>query len=311
MLRLFIKNISIYGILPIVGKFLNFLLVPIYARAFPPESYGLIDLFDVLVYFLLILASFEIPTAMGRYFYAENTIDHRRKIINTSFILTIAFTIVTITLVLIFKGPILIKYLAGTEYENLLLVSLIWLFLLSVNTFLSFIPRYDNRPKVYVVIGIISIAIKLVSSILFVVVLKMGLMGVLYGYIAGNSVSIILYFWVSRQYFRFVFSAKYAWKMFIYALPLLLGSVLVELWKPWMRHLITLYFPMAIVGLYAFAIRLTSVNLIVHGAFKIAWKPLLFEKKDDFIKGESLKRISGLVALASVTMSCLIACFAK
>jgi O-antigen/teichoic acid export membrane protein len=294
-----------------VGKFLNFLLVPIYAKTFPPELYGVIDLFDALVFFLLIVASLEIPTAMGRYFYAEDTIDHRRRIINTSLFLTLIFTVATILLVWIFKIPLLERYLAGTEHENMLTVSLIWLFTLTVNTFLSFIPRYDNRPKVYVLVGIISISIKLVSSILFVVVLKTGLMGVLYGYICGNLASIVMYVWVSRRYFRFQFSTKYAGKMLIYAFPLLLGSVLVELWKPWLRHMITLYFPIAVVGLYAFAIRLTSVNMIVHGAFKTAWKPLLFEKKDDFIKGTSMKRISGLVAMASILMGCMIACFAK
>ena len=91
MLRNFIKNISIYGILPIVGKFLNFLLVPIYAKCFTPEQYGVIDLFDALVFFLLIVASLEIPTSMGRFFYDEESMEHKRKIVNTSLILTLFF----------------------------------------------------------------------------------------------------------------------------------------------------------------------------------------------------------------------------
>mgnify|MGYP002624636416 FL=1 len=311
MLRKFIKNISIYGILPVVGKFLNFLLVPIYAKAFTPEQYGIIDLFDALVFFLLIVASLEIPTAMGRYFYDENTFDHRKKIVSTSLIITLFCAVAVVLLAMLFKRPLLEKFLAGTEHSGLLYVAMIWLFTLTVNTFLSFIPRYDNRPKVYVLVGVISIAVKLVFSILFVVVWKKGLPGVLYGYICGNVASILMYSYVSRHYFKPVFSCKYAWKMLMYALPLLLGSILVEIWKPGLRHLVTLYYPVAVVGLYAFAIRLTSVNMIVHGAFKIAWKPLLFEKKNDFIKGDSMKRISGLVALASILMGCMVACFAK
>lgn len=311
MLRKFIKNISIYGILPVVGKFLNFLLVPIYAKAFTPEQYGIIDLFDALVFFLLIVASLEVPTAMGRYFYEEDTLEYRKKIVNTSLIVTLLSAAVVVLLAVLFKRPLLEKFLSGTEHEGLLYVAMVWLFTLTVNTFLSFIPRYDNRPKVYVLVGIISIAVKLVFSILFVVVWKKGLPGVLYGYICGNVASILMYSYVSRHYFKPVFSFKYAWKMLIYALPLLLGSILVEIWKPWLRHLVTVYYPVAVVGLYAFAIRLTSVNMIVHGAFKIAWKPLLFERKNDFIRGDSMKRISGLVALASIMMGCMIACFAK
>ncbi len=311
MLRNFIKNISIYGILPIVGKFLNFLLVPIYAKCFTPEQYGVIDLFDALVFFLLIVASLEIPTSMGRFFYDEESMEHKRKIVNTSLILTLFFVVLTISVTLFFKWTVLDEFLAGRGYENMLNVAMVWLFTLTINTFLSFIPRYDNRPKTYVTVGIISIATKLIFSILFVVVLKVGLMGVLYGYICGNVASILLYLWVSRHYFRAVFSWKYARRMLGYALPLLVGSILVEIWKPWLRHLIRQYYPMAVVGLYGFAIRLTSVNMIVHGAFKTAWKPLLFEKKGEFIHGDAMKRISGLVAMASILMGCLIACFAK
>lgn len=311
MIRNFIKNISIYGILPIVGKFLNFLLVVVYAKVFTPEQYGVVDLLEALVFFLLIVASLEIPTAMGRFFYDEDTLDHRRKIVNTSLILTIALSLAVIVLALVFKRPIAEKFLGRPDCVGLLQISMVWLFTLTVNTFLSFIPRYDNRPKVYVAVGIVSILIKLLSSILFVVVLKKGLPGALLGYICGNVASIVMYSFVSRHYFRAVFSWKYAGKMLVYALPLLLGSVLVEIWKPWLRHLITLYFPIAVVGFYAFAIRLTSVNMIVHGAFKTAWKPLLFEKKNDFVQGDAMKRISGLVALASILMGCLIACFAK
>ena len=311
MLRNFIKNISIYGILPIVGKFLNFLLVPIYAKTFTPEQYGVIDLFDSFIFFLLVVASFEIPIAMGRYFYDEEAFSHRQKIVNTSLVITFIIVVITILAAVFFKREALEHFLGGDGSASLFHISLLWLFTLTINTFLSFIPRYDNRPKVYVAVGVISIATKILFSILFVVVLKVGLPGVIYGYICGNTASIIMYVWVSRHYFKPVFSWSYAWKMLAYALPLLLGSIVLEIWKPWLRHLITLYFPIAVVGLYAFAIRLTSVNMIVHGAFKIAWKPLLFEKKADFVKGDTMKRISGLVALVSILLGCMIACFAK
>ena len=107
MLRKFIKNISIYGILPVVGKFLNFLLVPIYAKAFTPEQYGIIDLFDALVFFLLIVASLEVPTAMGRYFYEEDTLEYRKKIVNTSLIVTLLRADVVVLLAVLFKRPLL------------------------------------------------------------------------------------------------------------------------------------------------------------------------------------------------------------
>ncbi len=311
MLRQFIRNISIYGILPVVGKFLNFLLVLVYAKVFTPEQYGMVDLLEAMVFFLLIVASLEIPTAMGRYFYDKDTLEHKQIIINTSLVITVVFALIIICLTLLFRETMINLFLNELDQAGLLYIAMFWLFTLAVNTFLSFIPRYDNRPKVYVAVGVISILVKLLFSLLFVLVWEKGLSGVLYGYICGNIASIFMYSVVSWHYFKPVFSWKYAGKLMVYALPLLLGSVFVEVWKPWLRHLMIMYYPVAVVGFYAFSIRLTSVNMIVHGAFKTAWKPLLFEKKDDFVRGGTMKRVSGLVALVSIIMGCMIACYAK
>jgi len=311
MIKEFFKNISIYGILPIVGKFLNFLLLPVYVKIFTPEEYGVVDLFEVLVLFLFVFASLQIPTAFGRYFYENNTQEYKKEIFCTSFVLTIIVSLITIVVAYLLKGPILRLYIESDKYGNLFDLSMLWLFVLNINTFLSFIPRYDNRPKLYVIVGIISVAIKLLASIFFVVYLRIGLPGVIYGYICGNTISALLYAYISRGYFSLNFSSAFAKKTLKYVLPMLLGAVVIELWKPMLRVCINTFFSLSVLGLYAFAARINSITTIVYGALGTAWMPMLFEKKDKLLENDNIKRISGLVILCAFVLGTFIMLFAR
>ncbi|KWW31901.1 MAG: polysaccharide biosynthesis protein [bacterium F083] len=309
MIKEFFKNVSIYGILPVVGKFLNFLLIPLYAKVFAPEEFGIIELLDTLIFFLLIIASFEIPTALGRYYYDDKDIKYKSEIISTGLFLTIIITLVICAISCFFENTILLYYVGNTDSYILYRLSLLWLALMSINTYLSFIPRYDNRPKLYVIVGIISNTIKLISSLGFVVILDLGLPGVFYGYICGNTVSIIMYYFLSKRYIRLVFCFKYSNKILNYVIPLLPGVLIAGLWLPLLRWYAMLWFPLFVIGYYGFTSRLTSVNSIVHGAFGIAWTPMMFEKKNEIIVGDRIRQISGLVFIFSAFIGIILSLF--
>jgi len=310
MIKEFFKNVSIYGILPVVGKFLNFLLIPLYAKVFAPEEFGVIELLDTLIYFMLILASFEIPTALGRYYYDEKNIGYKRDIISTGLLLTIAITIGICIISLLFEDTVLYYYVGNTACKELYRLSIIWLALMSINTYLSFIPRYDNKPKLYVTVGIISNTIKLLSSLFFVVCLDFGLPGVFYGYICGNIVSIIIYYTISKNRICVRLSTHLATKIFKYVFPLLPGVLIAGLWLPLFRWYTALWFPLFVIGYYGFASRLTSVNSIVHGAFGFAWTPMMFEKKNEIVEGDKIRQVSGLVFVFSISIGIFISLFA-
>lgn len=310
MIKGFLKHISIYGILPVVGKFMSLLLLPLYAKMFSVEEFGIIDVIDVLVFFLLLLTSFEIPTALGRYFYDSEKANYKKTIISTGLYLTLFFTVFFTLLSLLFEGYILSHYLNSTQYAHIFRLAIIWLFISSINTYLSFIPRYDNKPKQYVTVSLISILTKLLSTVLFVVVFRMGLEGVFWGYICGSGLSCIIYYLIARKLIGFEFSVPLAKKMIYYSAPLMLGVLAMGAWAPLSRYLILSFFPIAIMGYYSFSSRIVSVNSIVHSALGIAWKPLLFENKKILTQANHIKRISGVMSILSLFIGITLTIFA-
>ena len=73
---------AIYGLSSIVGRLLNYLLVPLYTRIFAPEAYGVVSEFYAYVTFLIVLYTYGMETA---YFHFSNKQEHPEKIYSTSF----------------------------------------------------------------------------------------------------------------------------------------------------------------------------------------------------------------------------------
>ncbi len=291
-LREFIKQISIYGVLPVIGKFIGFFLVPIYARVFSSSEFGMVELILTLVQFLVFASGLEFYTAIGRYFHSREAIIDKRKLISTGLFLTIFFTLIVICLGVVFQDKILNIYLKDTNFRKEYLVALLWLFFSSIFTYLGVIPRYDNRPKLYVIINITGLIVRVVATIFFVLELKIGIIGVIYGNIVGAVTSTILNIYASWKYLIFSFSMIEAKQIMKFAFPIVPGLILVGLWSPLSRNLVSEYFSIAVLGLLAFALRITSVMEMVNSAIRLAWNPMLFENYNKSTFKNDVSRIS-------------------
>jgi O-antigen/teichoic acid export membrane protein len=76
---------AIYGMSSIVGRFLNWWLVPYYSRIFLPEEYGVVTNLYSYVAFLLVILTFGMETGFFR--YANKTKDHDRIYSTSAFAL--------------------------------------------------------------------------------------------------------------------------------------------------------------------------------------------------------------------------------
>ncbi|MEG2337372.1 MAG: oligosaccharide flippase family protein, partial [Bacteroidales bacterium] len=61
------KQTAIYGIPSIVGRFLNFLLVPLYTYSFIPAEYGVVTEFYAYMAFFMVLLTYGMETAFFRF----------------------------------------------------------------------------------------------------------------------------------------------------------------------------------------------------------------------------------------------------
>ena len=74
---------AIYGLSSVVGRLLNYLLVPLYTRYFLPEEYGVVTELYAYVAFLVIILTYGIETAFFRFSQKEK---NNRVVFSTSLI---------------------------------------------------------------------------------------------------------------------------------------------------------------------------------------------------------------------------------
>ena len=99
----FVKSFSIYGLIPIFGKFISILLLPLYTRLLSQSDYGAQDILVQLAIFLTFMINLEMYSGVGRYFYERINIVDKKKLISTGLWLTIVFSLIVISLALLFN----------------------------------------------------------------------------------------------------------------------------------------------------------------------------------------------------------------
>ena len=99
------KDTAIYGLSSIIGRFLNWCLVPLYTTMFLPAEYGVVSYIYSIVALALIILTYGMETGFFRFANHERY-DDPMEVYSTSLISLSVSSTVFIALVAIFIGPI-------------------------------------------------------------------------------------------------------------------------------------------------------------------------------------------------------------
>jgi O-antigen/teichoic acid export membrane protein len=310
----------------IIGRFLNWWLVPYYSFIFAPETYGVVTNLYAMVSFFLVLLAYGMETSYFR--YASKSED-TEKVYSTSIISLFVTSVSFILLASIFKQETanLIKYPEHPEY-------IVWFaVILGIDVF-SNIPfarlRLENRPAKFAFLKIINICFNIGFNIFFLTVCPKLIeqnpdsfvklfysseIGVGYVFISNLLTSVITLIMLFPEIFRttFQFDKKLLWQMLSYGFPVLIvglaGMVNQNIDKIIMPYLIPEdQNPMHQVGVYGANYKLAVIMNMFIQAFRYAFEPFFFsrgKKKDDPLVYATVMKyfiISGLLIFLGMVL---------
>ena len=295
---------AIYGVSNIVGRIINFLLVPLYTRVFVPGEYGVVTEMYVYVAFLLIALTYGMETALFR--FGENHPERKDQVFSTS-LLSVAFTSsLFIALVLLFRQPIAETMRYGDHVEYIVLLGLI----VGLDA-VAAIPfarlRAQNRPWRFAVIRLTGITVN-ITLVLFFLVLSPWLMeqgpeslkpliqrlynpdiGVGYVFMANLAATLLTLLMLSpvMASVRPVFDPLLWRRMLIYSLPLLVAGMAgwanEALDKLLLKYILPEEIALQQVGIYGAVYKLSIIMTLFVQAYRFAAEPFFFAqaKRDD------------------------------
>lgn len=158
---------AIYGLPTIVGRLLNYLLVPLYTRVFAPAEYGVVTEIYAYVAFLFVVLTYGMETAFFRF---STTHADKEKVYGTSLFSLLITS--TIFIMIVFSATptlsLAMGYAANPEYIK-------WFALILAADAISSIPyahlRLNNRPIRFAIVKVVNIITNIAFNLLFIVII--------------------------------------------------------------------------------------------------------------------------------------------
>ncbi len=289
---------AIYGLSSIVGRLLNYLLVPLYTYKFANAAdYGVVSELYAWVAFLVVLLTFGMETA---YFRFRKEVEDEKEVFKSGFFTLFIVNIAFLLFIFIFNQPIANAMLFSEHPEYIVLLSLI-----VVIDGVSALPlarlRAEEKAFKFAGINFMAILVNIILNLFFLLVLfdpANPEQGVFYILLANLISSALKPFVLIKDFLGISFRPN--WRlvkgMLVYALPLVVagfaGIINETLDRILLKHLLIttdpsgLMYAEAQVGIYSACYKLAMLVTIIIQAFRYAAEPFFFAQQKNENKNQ-------------------------
>ncbi|NLA24986.1 MAG: oligosaccharide flippase family protein [Bacteroidales bacterium] len=311
---------AIYGLSSIVGRLLNYLLVPLYTRLFVPEVYGVVTELYAYVTFLIILLTYGTETGFFR--FAKDKENFNRTYSGLLVSLAITSTLF-ILIVYFFINPIssALQYSQNQEY-------IIWMTLVvAIDAFIS-LPfarlRQEEKAMRFAVYKLINISVNIGANLFFlllcpyiaktnpespILLIWSEQIGVGYVFISNliaNIVSLIIFI---PSFFRVKYNIDLKWlfKILVYSFPLLIAGFAGMINETLDRILLKHFLPTEVnvmeqIGIYGANYKLAILMTLFVQMFRYAAEPFFFSESKKQNAKETYAKVMNFFVIGGLTI---------
>ena len=297
-LKKLLGQTAIYGLSSIVGRLLNYLLVPLYTRYFTTSEYGDVTLLYAYAAFLLIILSYGIETAFFRFSQRE---PNKRVVYSTALISLLISSSLFVGFIYFNAQSIANSLSFGQHPEYIQYFA----FIIGLDTLssISFAKlRELNQATRFALIRLLNIFINIGLNLFFIIYCPFAInnnlptaefiqsiyspsIGIGYIFIANLISSVVTILMLvpemSKSLWRF---DKALWrKMMVYALPLMVAGLAGITNETIDRILLQYLLPADIsaseIGLYSAFYKLSIIMTLFVQTFRFAAEPFFFSQE--------------------------------
>ena len=277
------KDTAIYGLSSIIGKFLNYLLVPLYTYALARTAdYGIVTNIYAWTALLLVLLTYGMETGFFRFANREDF--DARTVYKTSYLTLLGSSALFTLLVIIFHQPIanVLGYPDHAEFVEMMFATV------AIDAF-ACIPfaylRYQKRPIVFAALKLLFVLLNIGFNILFLVILgKNDVFYVFLSNILATGIQTLCLLPLTMPKGG-RFDGQVLRAMLRYSLPLLVLGVAGIMNQTLDRILFPYLYSgadaQAQLGIYGACFKVAMVMMMFTQAFRYAYEPFVFSKHKD------------------------------
>ena len=296
------KDTAIYGLSSIVGRFLNYLLVPLYTAALSAAGggYGVITNVYAYTALLLVILTYGMETTFFRFANKEG--EDPRRVYSTALVSVGTTSLVFVALVLTFISPIS-SAMGYAEHPSYIWVMAITVALDAFQCIPFAYLRYKKRPVKFAALKLANIMMSIALNLVFFLVLPKWYestggegfvsqiyspeVGVGYAFYINLFCSAALMFLLLKELtgFKYVLDRallrrmlSYSWPILVLGIAGILNQTADKILFPYIYKGDDVH---AQLGIYGAASKIAMIMAMITQAFRYAYEPFVFGKAKD------------------------------
>ena len=284
------KDTAIYGLSSIVGRFLNYLLVPLYTYYMPHDTgdYGISTNIYAYTALILVILTFGMETTLFR--FANDERYRSDTVFSTAFATVGSLTAVFLLLIFGFIGPIS-DGLGYSEHPDYLLMMAVVVALDAIQALPFCYLRYQKRAIRFASLKMLFILINIGLNVIYFVLL--GKTSVFYVFFINLLCTGLITFFFLPDLLRikWKFDGKLLREMLSYSWPILILGIAGILNQVADKIIFPLVYPdeeqaNILLGDYGSCVKIAMIMAMITQAFRYAYEPIVFAKSKDADKTE-------------------------
>ena len=291
------KDTAVYGLSSIVGRFLNWLLVPLYTTVFATGEYGIVTYIYSIVAVALIVLTYGMETGFFRFANHEQGYAPRR--VYTTAMLSLAATSGAFIVVLLLFLPPVARALDCADHPSYIWMMAVAVALDAVTSIPFAWLRYEGRALRFATLKLIGIALNIGFNLWFILLCPWLMQqapdvvswcyvpgyGIGYIFLANliSSAGVTLLLIPELRGFEWRFDRELWRRMVVYSFPLLILGLAGVMNQSIDKILLPALVPdkadaMQQLGIYGANYKIAVVMVMFIQAFRFAYEPFIFSQ---------------------------------
>ena len=274
------KDTAIYGLSSIVGRFLNYLLVPLYTHVISAASggYGIVTNLYAYTALILVILTFGMETTFFRFANKED--EDASTVFSTSLALVSALSLLFLGAVVLFATPIS-QALGYADHPDYLLMMAAVVALDAIQAIPFCLLRFQKKAMKFASLKLLFIVLNIGLNLLYFVVL--GHTEVFYVFFLNLVCTFLITFFFVPEliHMRFRVDMSLLRRMLSYSWPILILGIAGILNQAADKMIFPLVYPDKAQGISELAVygacaKIAMIMAMITQAFRYAYEPFVF-----------------------------------
>lgn len=281
---------AIYGISTILGRFLNFLLVPFYTNVLVPGEYGIVAYVYSLIAFVNVIYSYGMESA---YFKYSSTLEIGtvKQNFSTPFISLFSTSIFLSVVIIVLSSSVASAIDVPKQYESIILYTAGILAFDGIVIIPFAALRMEHKAKLFASIKFLNIVINIGMNLVLLIVFRMGVVGVFISGLTASAITVIMLMPIIFRQLTIEFHLP-LWKSLMkFGLPYIPSGLAAMAIQVIDRPILRALTDDATVGIYQANYRLGIFMMLIVSMYDYAWRPFYFSTANEANAKEIYARV--------------------